>query len=140
MLLSIEDMIPHLQKTLEELSLNVQARTDFITYWLPSLNKHKFMALRFLPQHEYETAAPLTIEPKPDVVTRVFMLFKGIKDEDMMRWCASASTQDWKRVVGVTAAAEDESKFRVLECELVFLSGSTLANALSPGGGMEVLS
>lgn len=122
MLLSIDDVVPHLQKTLEDLSLNVQARTDFITYWLPSLNKHKHIALRFLPQQEYATAAPLTVEPKPDVVTRVFMLSKGIKDVDMQEWSASASAQDWKTVVGVSAAAEDESKFRVLEW-----------------GGMEVL-
>lgn len=116
MLLSIEDMVPHLQKTLEELSLNVQARTDFITYWLPSLNKHKYIALRFLPQHEYETAAPLTIEPKPDVVTRVFMLFKGVEGDDLAAWKRENSV-DWKDVIGFTAAAEDEKIFRVLECK-----------------------
>ena len=59
MLFTLADVVPHLQTSLEQLSLDVQARTDFITYWLPSLNKYTHIALRFLPQDEYETAAPL---------------------------------------------------------------------------------
>ena len=117
LLFTLAHAIPYLQKTLQELSLGVQARTDFITYWLPSLNKHKHIALRFLPQHEYATAAPLTVEPKPDVVTRVFMLFKGVEEDDLAAWKRENSV-DWKDVIGVTAAAEDEKLFRVLECKL----------------------
>lgn len=126
-LFTLADVIPYLQKTLEQLSLGVQARTDFITYWLPSLNKHKYIALRFLPQQEYETAAPMIVEPKPDVVTRVFMLFKGIKEDDSGAWEQEKSL-DWKDIVGVTAAAEDEKIFRVLECELANFASFSLAD------------
>ncbi|KAK0220013.1 hypothetical protein IW262DRAFT_1381981 [Armillaria fumosa] len=35
---------------------------------LPSILKHTYIALGFVPQNEYETAAVLHIEPSPDVV------------------------------------------------------------------------
>jgi hypothetical protein len=55
--------------------------SDFLSvfsYWLPQLKAHEFIALRFLPQTEYEAAAPLSISPSPDTTIRVMMLFKGI--------------------------------------------------------------
>jgi hypothetical protein len=47
-------------------------------------NKHKKTALRFfkLPEPVYEKAAPLDGQPKPEVVARVFMLFRGIGDAE----------------------------------------------------------
>ncbi len=41
-------------------------------YWLPSLLKHEYVALRFVAQSSYEKAAQMRISPTPDVVTRVF--------------------------------------------------------------------
>ncbi|KAJ7493841.1 hypothetical protein FB451DRAFT_1491323 [Mycena latifolia] len=52
------------------LGLHTEARTSFITYWLPSFLKHRHVALRFVSQAAYETAARLDIMPAPDVVTR----------------------------------------------------------------------
>lgn len=52
------------------------------SYWLPSLLKHEHTALRFLPQAGYERAASLDITPKPDIVTRVLMLFQGVTETD----------------------------------------------------------
>ncbi len=48
--------------------------------------KHDFVALRFLPQASYEHAAPLDVEPKPDVVVRVFMLFKRVCEDEFDDW------------------------------------------------------
>ena len=97
-------------------------------YWLPSILKHRYVALRFVSQQDYERTAKLTVEPTPDVVTRVFMLFRGIKESDLGEWNAAAgraqeSVAFWRDVVGVDVeAALDDSLFRVLEW-----------------GGMEVL-
>ena len=66
----------------------------------------------------------LEIEPKPDVVTRVFMLFKGV-DAAELAWEEArdrVGTVNWRAVVGVKETAMDEGVFRVLEW-----------------GGMEVL-
>ncbi|KAG1888813.1 hypothetical protein F4604DRAFT_1950600 [Suillus subluteus] len=107
----VDKVTVYLDKLLKVLGLHTEARTSFITYWLPSILKHEYIALRFVPQAAYESAASLHISPQPDVVTRIFMLFK----EKDVAW--------WVDVVGVDPArAGDATLFRVLEW-----------------GGMEVL-
>ncbi|KAG9042117.1 hypothetical protein FS837_011268 [Tulasnella sp. UAMH 9824] len=119
--LSVQDLPPYLEKVLLALGLHAEARTSFITYWLLSFLKHEHLALRFVPQVDYEASAPLDIEPKPDVVTRVFMLFEGIPSDWLAHWeearqRSSADVNMWKGIVGVEDARQgDQSLFRVLE-------------------------
>lgn len=95
---------------------------DGYRYWLPNLLKHNHIALRFLPQQAYEKAAPLTVTPSPDVVTRVFMLFSGVDEEGLGAWdeTASRATEEddvsfWTDVVGVDVErAMDGRLFQVL--------------------------
>jgi hypothetical protein len=92
-------------------------------YWLPSLLKHEYVALRFVAQAAYEEAAKMRISPTPDVVTRVFMLFRGVRRDDVGFWTPAAvrataedSATFWTEVVGVdTVRAFDRTLFRVLE-------------------------
>ncbi|KAG8962928.1 hypothetical protein FRC00_008414 [Tulasnella sp. 408] len=119
--LSVQDVPPYLEKALLALGLHAEARTSFITYWLPSFLKHEHIALRFVPQVDYEASAPLNIEPKPDVVTRVFMLFEGIPTDRLADWevarqRSSVDVNMWKEIVGVEDALQsDQRLFRVLE-------------------------
>ncbi|KAF6748210.1 hypothetical protein DFP72DRAFT_1146391 [Ephemerocybe angulata] len=127
-LLEVAKMTQYLDGALKALGLHVEARTSFITYWLPSLLKHDYVALRFLPQSVYERAAPLAIEPTPDVVARIFMLFKGVKANELPVWSEAfgRATEDvgrWADVVGIDLGkVRDAGLFRVIEW-----------------GGMEVL-
>ncbi|KAK7056622.1 hypothetical protein VNI00_002339 [Paramarasmius palmivorus] len=129
-LLHIAEVPKYLDRSLIALGLHTEARTSFITYWLPSLLKHTHVALRYLPQAAYERAAPLSVTPTPDVVTRIFMLFKGIDISEEVRgdWTESEqrALEDvslWRVIVGVDVErALDSTLFRVLEW-----------------GGMEVL-
>ncbi len=117
-LLSFNDLLPYLDETLKSLTLHTSARNDFITYWLPKLSKQPYVALRFLPQAVYERAAQLEVTPAPDVVTRVFMLFRGVAAEDVDEWLAArerVGRVDWVEVVGVAPSALDLTRFRVLE-------------------------
>jgi hypothetical protein len=91
---------------------------------LQDLLKHEYDALRFLPQASYEQAAQMRVSPAPDVVTRIFMLFRGVAPGDLDFWeqaAARATAEDggaafWKRIVGIDLArASDRSSFRVLE-------------------------
>ncbi|KAG9030133.1 hypothetical protein FS837_003353, partial [Tulasnella sp. UAMH 9824] len=119
--LSVQDVPLYLEKALLALGLPAEARTSFITYWLPSFLKHEHLALRFVPQVDYEASAPLDIEPKPDVVTRVFMLFEGIPSDRFAHWeqarqRSSADVNMWKGIVGVEDARQrNQSLFRVWE-------------------------
>lgn len=120
-LLPVQEVPSYLEKALLVLGLHAEARTSFITYWLPSLLKHEHLALRFIPQIDYEAAAPLEIDPKPDVVTRVFMLFQGIPTDLLTDWeeARRRSLTDvgfWKGVVGVEETRRsNKNLFRVLE-------------------------
>jgi hypothetical protein len=121
-LLPISEVPGYLDGVLKALALHTEARTSFITYWLPDMLKYEYVALRFVAQDAYEQAAPMRIAPVPDVVTRVFMLFRGVAVGDVGLWeaasarAASYGATFWANVVGVNAArATDSSLFRVLE-------------------------
>ncbi|KAG1769324.1 hypothetical protein EDD22DRAFT_817525 [Suillus occidentalis] len=124
----VDKVTVYLDKSLKALGLHTEARTSFITYWLPSILKHEYIALRFVSQAAYERAASLSISPQPDIVTRVFMLFRGIPKEHLAKWSKAQMQAEedvawWVDVVGVDPArAGDATLFRVLEW-----------------GGMEVL-
>jgi hypothetical protein len=46
------------------------------------LLKHEYVTLRFLSQASHEQAAQIRISPAPDVITRIFMLFRGVAADD----------------------------------------------------------
>ncbi|KIJ27282.1 hypothetical protein M422DRAFT_784968 [Sphaerobolus stellatus SS14] len=141
-LLPSQNVTSYLDSALKVLGLHTEARTSFITfvysrlmisviiisndlfykYWLPSLLKHKHVALRFLPQVAYERAALLDASPRPNIIMRVFMLFKRVNDDELeSSWNhavqrASRDVDFWVDVVGVDIRrATDFSLFRILE-------------------------
>ncbi|KAH9060143.1 hypothetical protein EDB87DRAFT_1728898 [Lactarius vividus] len=85
--------------------------------------KHEYIALRFIAQEPYKKAAAMRITPAPDIVTRVFMLFRRVAAGDLaLSEPARARTAEgdgatfWVDEVGVDAArAADSGWFRVLE-------------------------
>ena len=108
---------------LSSLFLFFRAGPGFVRYWLPDLLKHEYVALRFLAQASYEQAAKMCVSPAPDVITRVFMLFRGVAPGDLGLWeqaAARVAAEDgatfWTSVVGIDSArASDPRLFRVLE-------------------------
>ncbi|PVF97914.1 ubiquitin-domain-containing protein [Serendipita vermifera] len=125
-LLCIEKVPMYLDKALLVLGLHTEARTSFITYWLPDLLKHEYITLRFLPQAAYERAAPISVLPSPASVTRVFMLWRGITESDVRkdggRWGEAASRaermepSEWIDVVGARFPENSmEAGLKVLE-------------------------
>jgi hypothetical protein len=65
----------------------------------------------------------MRISPTPDVVTRIFMLFRGVALADLGLWTQAAARATveggetfWAGVVGVDVArASDRGLYRVLE-------------------------
>ncbi|KAH9073487.1 hypothetical protein EDB83DRAFT_76738 [Lactarius deliciosus] len=54
----------YLDVVLKALTLHTEARTSFITYWLPDMLKYDYVALRFIAQESYEKAAEMRITPR----------------------------------------------------------------------------
>ncbi|KAF9464631.1 hypothetical protein BDZ94DRAFT_1161638 [Collybia nuda] len=117
--LPVSEVTGYLEKALTGLGLHTEARTSFITFWLPSFLKHKYVALRFIPQATFSRIAPIDIIPKPDIVIRVFMIFKGVSDLSYWPSSVKRARYDvtfWARIVGVDpVAAWNDELFRVLE-------------------------
>ncbi|GAA6050659.1 hypothetical protein NBRC10513_004205 [Rhodotorula toruloides] len=117
--LPFTSFLAHLDKTLAALSLHTAARNDFITYWLSHFTRIRdagqHIGFRFLAQSDYERAARLDVDPKPDVVTRVFLLFKGVGAEEASEWKKPGEV-DWVKELGIQVEkVEDKPLFRVLE-------------------------
>ncbi|KAG8933237.1 hypothetical protein FRC01_010226 [Tulasnella sp. 417] len=119
--LPVQEITQYLDRALNLLGLHTSARTDFLTYWLPRFLQHKYIALRFVSQEAYEAAAPLDVSPKPDLVTRIFMIFQGVTADELAAWSeAEVRAQDnavfWQSVVGTDPEKQqDSTMFRVLE-------------------------
>ncbi|EEB97535.1 hypothetical protein MPER_03123 [Moniliophthora perniciosa FA553] len=74
---------------------------------------HRFATFR---RSAYERPAPLDVVPAPDVVTRVFILFKGVDASDIDTWSVSADVTFWCDVVDVDLEkALDARLFRISE-------------------------
>lgn len=68
-----------LQEKLEYMGLTPKEYNEFIVYWLPILQENKYNQITFAGQ-DYETIAPLEINPKPDSMLRIMMLFKPLNE------------------------------------------------------------
>ena len=63
----------------------------------------------------------MNVSPAPEVITRVFMLFRGVAEKDLAQWAPARNRAEedvsfWTKVVGVgVAKASDAGLYRVLE-------------------------
>lgn len=68
-----------LDEKLEEIGLNYKERNDFITYWLPEMEKNPYNKIHFM-QASYDNIAKLNIRPEPDSLIRVFMVYEASEE------------------------------------------------------------
>lgn len=68
-------IVSFLDSTLTNLGFNAQEKTDFITYWAPRMQNSNFYLIQFLQNNECEQIATYEINPKPDYLNRLYMLF-----------------------------------------------------------------
>jgi len=74
--------------------------------------KADYVALQFLPQADYAQLAILEIEPRPDVVTRISLLFGTLRHIDDEWTVALDRSISWPKVVGIDrVSALDSSLF-----------------------------
>jgi hypothetical protein len=71
------DTAGFLEEACDRFALTAEECGDFVTYWLPSLNKRAYNVIQFVDEAEYDRYAQLRVEPRPDTVVRQFMIFRG---------------------------------------------------------------
>lgn len=94
-----EDSADFLEKALSDLGLTDTEANAFIMYWLPQLEENPYNVITFQTE-TYENAAKLDVDPIPDTVVRVNMLFYGtdeyleIESQDLSEMNPSVSERE----------------------------------------------
>jgi len=69
-----------LEEKLSYLGLIPREYNEFIVYWLPRMEKNTYNLIHFSTKTEYQERAVMDIQPQPDSVLRVFMVFKPLQN------------------------------------------------------------
>lgn len=69
-----------LEKKLDLLGLNSREAEEFIIYWLPKLQQNKYNYVRFASVSEINNYMPLEVNPQPDTIIRILMLYKPLEN------------------------------------------------------------
>ena len=94
-----EDSADFLEKALSDLGLTDTEANTFIMYWLPQLEENPYNVISFQTE-TYENVAKLHVDPLPDTVVRVNMLFYGsdeyvkIEEQDLTSMNPSVSERE----------------------------------------------
>ena len=72
------DTSEFLEEKLAILGLNARETEEFIIYWLPQLQENEYNYIRFASSEEIDDYMPLLVEPRPDTMIRVLMLYKPL--------------------------------------------------------------
>jgi len=68
-----------LEEKLSYLGLIPKEYNEFIVYWLPKMEKNQYNLIHFASKAEYEDRTVLSIEPQPDSILRIFMVYKPLQ-------------------------------------------------------------
>ncbi len=63
---------------LATLGLNAKEIADFKEFWVPKMADKPYYFVTFIPQNTFDKYAPLTVNPTPQTVIRVFFDYKGL--------------------------------------------------------------
>ena len=75
---SKNDIASFLEDKLSTLGLNYKEKEEFIVYWLPLLEEHEYVYIRFADMEEIENNMGLSIKPEPETLIRIMMTWKGL--------------------------------------------------------------
>lgn len=73
------DTADFLEETLARLGLTQREADEFIIYWLPRMEGNPYNLISFQTR-AYTDAAVLEVDPRPDTVIRVFMVWKPLEE------------------------------------------------------------
>lgn len=74
-LLKRDSVLSYLETSLAALGLNEREATDFITFWGPRMVQQDYAFVQFWIDADYNRVAELEVNPKPDNLRRIYMLY-----------------------------------------------------------------
>ena len=74
-----DDVADFLEEKLALLGLTEREAEEMIIYWLPRLQQTEYVFVRFASAEAIAEAMPLNIDPAPDTLIRVWMLWRGLE-------------------------------------------------------------
>jgi hypothetical protein len=75
------EVISFLETKLNEMGFNQKEKTDFITFWGPIMSQSNEGFARFLFTEEYDAIAKMDIQPKPEGVFRLYLLWTPLDNQ-----------------------------------------------------------
>ena len=79
LVVAASDTVRFLQEKLEYMGLTPKEYNEFIVYWLPILQENNYNLITFAGK-DYEALAKLIIDPEPDSILRIMMLYKPLEE------------------------------------------------------------
>ncbi|EAU88488.1 hypothetical protein CC1G_04194 [Coprinopsis cinerea okayama7 len=124
--MSFKDFIPHLNNVLDQLGMSLHARTNFVNNNMSAFASHKNIAYRFLGPSKIAAAIDITVTSDPCVFTRIFLIFRGVSDDEMSNFDTAgekeANSYNWRETIGWSEDSKDTTVFRVLETTVLEVS------------------
>jgi len=79
------NLVNFFEEKLKLMGLNAQESEDFITYWCPRMNANQKNYVHFIFNETYNKYASINVEPKPDHMFRVCMLWSKANDNTIVK-------------------------------------------------------
>ncbi len=79
------NLVNFFEEKLKLMGLNSQETQDYITYWCPLMNVNETNYIQFIFNEEFGKYAPLTINPKPNHLFRVCMLWSKANENTIVK-------------------------------------------------------
>lgn len=90
---------------------------------MPAFSAHKNIAYRFMAPGRLARAIDISVTHDACVWTRIFLLFRGLTDDDMVDFVSSGEKEalqmNWREIIGWQEQSKDPSQFRVLEVSVL---------------------
>ena len=77
------DSAEFLRETLSQMGLTPKEYNEFIVYWAPKLQENEYNKIYFA-EDDYTDKAKLEINPKPDSILRVFMVYEKADENTVL--------------------------------------------------------
>ncbi|MEO6302673.1 MAG: hypothetical protein ABIP51_05835 [Bacteroidia bacterium] len=84
-IVSKKDLVNFFEEKLTVMGLNTQEIEDYITYWCPLMSINEKNYIHFMYNEEYGHYASITIDPKPDYLFRVCMLWSKANNKTIIK-------------------------------------------------------